>query len=238
MIFAAGKGTRLYPLTKNTPKALVQIAQKPMLEWQILKLIKLGIKNIIINIHHFPNQIIDFVKSNNSFGIDIQFSDESDNLLDTGGGLKKASWFFKNKGPHILQNVDIFSDIEYQQLINYHNNNNALATLVVKKRKTSRYLLFDKKYVLCGWENLKTGEKIITKKEGNLIPLAFSGIHIVDSSLFELINEQGVFSIIDLYLRLSRQYIIKGYVDKISNWFDLGKVESIQEFKKSNYSFI
>ena len=238
MIFSAGTGTRLYPLTKDTPKALVEIKGKPMLEWQILRLKRFGINNIIINVHHFSDQIIDFVKSHNSFGIDIQFSDETDELLDTGGGLKKASWFFQEKGPQIIQNVDIFTDLDIQEVINYHIKNQSLATLVVKKRKSSRYLLFNRNYILSGWENKKTGEKIITRDEGNLISLAFSGIQIIEYSMLNLIIEKGVFSIIDFYLRLSKQNHIEGYLDESSNWFDLGKIESIKEFENSDFRLL
>ncbi len=237
MIFAAGVGTRLFPLTKDLPKALVKIGGKPMLEWQILKLIKLGIDEIIINIHHFPEQIIDFIKANNSFGITVHFSDESDKLLDTGGGLKKASWFLMDNGPHILQNVDVFTTMDYNEMINFHNKNNALATLAVKNRNTSRYLLFDKNSKLCGWKNDKTNEKIIIKESSNLKALAFSGIHLIESSIFDLIIEEGVFSIIDLYLRLLKDHKISGFIHNESEWLDLGKQSSIEEFERNNYMF-
>ena len=158
MIFAAGLGTRLKPLTDNTPKALLPIRGKPMLEHVILQLKNAGFDQIAINIHHLGDQIIDFLAANNNFGIQIYISDERDYLLDTGGGIKHAAPFLQGDEPFLIHNVDIISNIDLRALYNHHLETNPLATLLVSKRKTSRYLLFNKENKLCGWRNRETGE--------------------------------------------------------------------------------
>ncbi|MDD3541727.1 MAG: sugar phosphate nucleotidyltransferase, partial [Petrimonas sp.] len=158
MIFAAGLGTRLKPLTDTMPKALVPVAGKPLLWHTIQKLKAAGFDEIIINVHHFAGQIRQYIQDNNRFGIRIEFSDETQALLDTGGGIKKASWFFDDEKPFLIHNVDILSDIDLQNLYHFHTNSNSVATLVVSERKTSRYLLFDKNNHLAGWINEKSGE--------------------------------------------------------------------------------
>src|SRR5664280_1226211 len=158
MIFAAGLGTRLKPVTDNLPKALVPIAGKPLLEHVILKLKSAGFDEIIVNIHHFPDQIIDFLKANNNFSIRIEVSDERNLLLDTGGGIRRAAWFFDDEKPFLVHNVDILSNVDLKELYQQHLRSNSLATLVVSKRDTFRYLLFNDDNRLCGWINEKTGE--------------------------------------------------------------------------------
>src|ERR1035437_4159057 len=180
MIFAAGLGTRLKPVTDNLPKALVPIAGKPLLEHIIEKLIISGFDEIIVNVHHFPDQIIDFLKANNNFSIRIEVSDERNLLLDTGGGIRKAAWFFDDEKPFLVHNVDIFSNVDLKVLYHQHLRTNSLATLVVSKRDTFRYLLFDDNLRFSGWINEKTGE---TKPAGFTKAelyhkLAFSGIQI------------------------------------------------------------
>ena len=157
MIFAAGLGSRLKPLTDNMPKALVPVAGKPMLEHVILKLKEAGFDQIVINIHHLGQQIIDFLQANNNFGVKIYISDERDYLLDTGGGIKKAALFLQGDEPFLVHNVDILSNVDLKQLYQQHVNNNALATLLVSQRQTSRYLLFNQENKLCGWRNHATG---------------------------------------------------------------------------------
>ena len=229
MIFAAGLGTRLQPFTNNKPKALVEVNGQTLLETAIKKIIRAGINEMIINVHHFAQQIIDFVNVNGNFGIDIHFSDESGQLLDTGGGLKKASWFLKGGEPFLVYNVDILSDIDLRHLINYHKENKVLVTLAVRDRKTSRYLLFDNDFTLCGWQNVKTGEKKIARDKPGLIPFAFSGIHIIEPAIFNLITETGRFSIIDVYLKLAKEYRILGYDHSLTQWLDLGRTENLKE---------
>ena len=234
MIFAAGKGTRLQPLTNIIPKALVKVNGTPMLEILIRKLIKNGFDEIIINLHHFPEQIIDFLEKKNNFGIRIEFSIEKEKLLNTGGGLKNVKDFFNDGKDFLLHNVDIISDINLKDSYDQHLRNNVLATLAVKKRKTSRYLLFDEANLLAGWENIKTGEKIISRVVNKkLIPLAFSGIHIINPRIFDMINEEGAFSIIDLYLRLAKDQKIMAFDIGKTFWMDIGKREELNLAKLS-----
>lgn len=228
MIFAAGRGTRLQPLTDTMPKALVKINGKPILGMLIERLKSFGIDEIIINVHHFPEMIADYLKENNNFEIRIEISDESDELLDTGGGLKKASWFFDDGGPFLLHNSDVITDLDYSRMMEFHNNAVATATLAVRERETSRYLLFDDKNILCGWENVKTGEKIIKRDNYNLNPFAFSGIHIIDPEIFKLMPDKKVFSMIDLYLSVCSTNKIKAFNHTDGQWFDIGTVEKLK----------
>ncbi|HNV49928.1 MAG: nucleotidyltransferase family protein [Bacteroidales bacterium] len=228
LIFAAGLGTRLRPLTDRIPKALVEINGKPMLERLIEKLIAAGIQNIVINIHHFSKLIIDFVEKHNSFGVNIQFSDEADQLLDTGGGLKKAFSLFDPNLPLLLHNVDVVSNVDLNQLAEFHKESESIATLFVQKRISSRYLLFDENLKLCGWRNYKTGEKILVfNNDDKLIEMAFNGIHIVNPQLVKLITEEGKFSIIPVYLRLALSYKIFGFRDDDAFYLDVGNNENL-----------
>ena len=230
MILAAGLGTRLRPLTNSKPKALIEINKIPLLEIVIKRLKLYGFNEIIINVHHFADQIIDFLKEKNNFSIDIRVSDETDLLLSTGGGLKKASWFFNDNKPFLVHNVDILSDINLKQFYGAHINSEALATLAVRNRQSSRYFLFDNDNNLCGWKNTKTNEvKIAKQSKSDLIPLAFSGIHIINPSIFELMPEQHVFSMIDVYLNLASNYSIKEFNHDNSMWIDIGTKESLIE---------
>ncbi len=229
MIYAAGLGTRLHPITQEIPKALVPIGGKPLLGILIEKLIKTGIHDIIINVHHFADQIIDLVKKNENFGINIQFSDERNELLDTGGGLKKASWFFEDGQAFLLHNVDVLSDIDLNDLVKSHLRSNAIATVAVRKRSTSRYLLFDQENYLCGWENIKTGERIMARPTKFYQQFGFSGIHVINPSIFNYMEDEGKFSIIDSYLKLAKNHKITSFDHTDSIWLDLGKVENLQE---------
>ncbi|MBI5217508.1 MAG: nucleotidyltransferase family protein [Bacteroidia bacterium] len=230
MIFAAGLGTRLKPLTDAKPKALIEINGIPLLEIVINKLISYGFNKIIINVHHFPYHIIDFLKKKKNFNIHIEISDESGQLLDTGGGLRKACWFLQDKHPVLIHNVDVFSDIDLTNLYEAHINSGALATLAVRSRRSSRYFLFDEDLTLCGWENVKTGDREITKFTGaELTPMAFSGIQILSPAFFDNITENGVFSIVATYLRLSANHKIHAYIHDNSFWLDLGKPENLKK---------
>lgn len=228
MIFAAGMGTRLYPLTRNKPKALVEVNGRPLLQILIEKLVRGGVTEIIINVHHHADQILEFLKGKDNFHIPISISDESGLLLDTGGGLKKAAWFFDDGKPFLLHNVDVITNLDLGEMHSHHQSSRALATLAVRSRKTSRYLLFDADMRLGGWENVKTGEKIIVEEESQLSGYAFSGIHIVDPALLSMITETGKFSIIDTYLRLAASQIIKGYRHDQSEWMDVGKPPDLE----------
>ena len=224
-IFAAGLGTRLYPLTKDKPKALVEVDGKTLLEHTIRKLTNIGIKRLVINVHHFGQQIIDFV-ANHSFDADIRISDERAELLDTAGGLKFAESLLNDCDHILLHNVDILSSIDLLQLCQAHLTSNALATLAVKQRDTSRYFLFNPETMqLCGWKNQKTGEVITSQTCNNAISLAFSGIHIIKRELINQIPDTSKRSITPLYLELARTQVIKGWQHQLDRWMDLGKYE-------------
>jgi NDP-sugar pyrophosphorylase family protein len=228
MIFAAGLGSRLKPYTDSLPKALVPVAGIPMIEILIKHLQKHGITDIIVNVHHFAEQVITFLESNKNFGSTIAISHEEELLLDTGGGLKKAAWFFDDKKPFLVQNVDVISDMNYQAMLAKHNDSNAIASLAVSDRGTSRYFLFNDKMQLCGWENTKTGErKIVRDKDFSLRRFAFSGIHIIDPLIFSYMNLDGKFSIVDTYLDLSASHKIIGFEHNPENWVDMGKPDEL-----------
>jgi MurNAc alpha-1-phosphate uridylyltransferase len=228
MIFAAGLGTRLKPFTDSKPKALVELAGKPLLERAILKLIELKVDRIVINVHHYADMIEDFLRTNNNFGVDIRISDEKEELLDTGGGLKKASDLFIPNATVLIYNVDVFSSLDLSELINFHKLTGSLVSMVMRERTSSRYLYFNQDNQLTGWKNCKTGEIKEARKDMNdSEPLAFSGIHLIDPKLFSLIHEEGKFSIIDLYLRLAKKEKILAFKDSSEIWTDLGKPEDL-----------
>jgi len=223
MILAAGLGTRLRPITNSIPKALVKVDGSTLLEGAIRHLAGFGIQEIIINVHHFADQILEYLVHNNNFGLDIAISDERDQLLDTGGGLKKASWFFEGETPFVVRNVDVISDKDLNAMMENHIRSGAIATLAVRNRETSRYFIFNTDYRLCGWINNKTGEKImVVESPGIEELLAFSGIQILNPELLGLITEEGKFSLVDLYLRLAKDQKINGYLDSSSIWKDVG----------------
>lgn len=231
MIFAAGLGTRLQPLTNNKPKALVEINKVPLIDRAVHKLIESGVSEIVINLHHFAEQLRAYVNKQ-KYNCEVHFSDESDLLLSTGGGLKKAQEFLKGTNPFIVYNVDVISDIDLNKMLNFHCENNCLATLAVRKRKTSRYLLFDEQMQLSGWKNIKTDDEIIVHAHLEYEVRAFSGIHIISPEIFGQFEEKGAFSIIDSYLRLAQNKAIKGYDHSETMWYDLGKVSEISEIEK------
>jgi len=230
MIFAAGLGTRLKPLTDFKPKALVEIKNISLLEIAINKLKKSGFDEIIINVHHFADMIIDFLKSKNNFGIRIEISDERDLLLDTGGGLEKASWFFDDGKSFLIYNVDILSDIDLRKMHQFHQASDSIATLAVINRITQRYLLVDDENILCGWQNIKSGEiKNVRETTSTLHQLAYSGIQIINPRIFSLMPEEKVFSIIDFYLSIAAKERITAFRHDESYWLDLGKLESLKK---------
>ena len=230
MILAAGLGTRLKPLTDSTPKALVRVKDHTLLELQINKLKAEGFDQIIINVHHFAEQIKNYLKQNNFFDCTIEFSDESEELLDTGGGLKKASHFFSDGNPFLVYNVDILSNINLKKMKEYHHVSSSIATLAIQKRNSSRKFLCDKNNILCGWMNEKSGEKIITRDgQSELFPYSFSGVQIVDPRIFKYFPDKYVFTLIELYLSAAKEEKIIGYVHNEDEWIDLGKIENLSE---------
>lgn len=230
MILAAGLGSRMKPLTDFKPKALLEIQGTTLLEMSIRHLENFGVKEIIINVHHFSDQVVNFLKEKNNFGLRITISDESDELLDTGGGLKKVSGLFNDNKPFIVRNVDIVSDLDFRKMLEFHHQYSPLVTLAVRKRETSRYFLFDESNRLTGWTNLKTGKVIGARVPSGIErKLAFSGIQIIDPAIFQLITESGKFSLTDLYLRLAKDQTIIGYEENDSKWKDVGK--SVNDLK-------
>lgn len=229
MILAAGLGTRLKPFTDNHPKALAMVNGKSLLQRNVEYLVQHGITSIIVNVHHFAEQIISAIALGNGWGASISISDETNEVLETGGGLKKAAPFFDGDNePFVLLNVDILTDLNLNEMLKYHHGENALATLAVSKRVTSRYFLLDQQMVLCGWENTKTGEQKIKREARELHRNAFSGIHIINPNLLKLIQQQGKFSMVDVYLDLCSKYLIKGFDQGDCLFIDVGKPESIK----------
>jgi len=233
MILAAGLGTRLKPLTDSIPKALTRVKDHTLLELQINKLKAEGFDHIIINVHHFAEQIKYYLKQNNFFNCSIEISDESQKLLDTGGGLKKASHFFSDGNPFLVYNVDILSNINLKKLKEYHLASSGIATLAIQKRNSSRKFLFDKNNILCGWMNEKSGEKIITRDgQSELFPYSFSGVQIVDPKIFKYFPDKDVFTLVELYLSAAQKEKIIGYIHNEDEWIDLGKIENLSEAER------
>jgi NDP-sugar pyrophosphorylase family protein len=234
MVLAAGLGTRLRPLTDDRPKALVEINGRTLLEITLSRLKSFSIHDVIINVHHFANMVVEYLKSHQNFGMNIEVSRE-EALLDTGGGLKKTAWFFQNPSKtegdaFIVHNVDVISTTDLNRLVQVHQTSQALATLAVQNRKTSRYLLFDQKGELCGRRLVKEQKTELIHDVKPAYELAFSGIHVVSTRIFKLMSEEGVFSIIDVYLRLAREgkKIVAFRADEY-DWRDLGTPESVAQ---------
>ena len=246
MIFAAGLGTRLKPLTDTLPKALVPQAGKPLLQWQIERLKAAGITDIVVNVHHFPDMIIKYLHDNDNFGCRIAVSDERDMLLETGGGLRKAEALlgsgvqeFRSSGEGILVcNVDILSNIDIPTLLNAYNPDE-MGVVVVSKRDTQRYLLFDKENRLCGWTNIATGEvkgdeAIRRGGEQVMKKLAFSGMQVLNPRIFDymdkVVEQKGdKFSLIDLYLSIAEKEILRAYIPENYRMMDVGKIAQLSE---------
>jgi len=232
MILAAGLGTRLRPLTDKRPKALVEVAGRTLLEITLSRLRAFDVREVIINVHHFADMILDCLKKNDNFGMHIEVSRE-DVLLDTGGGLKKAAWFFLQNAsrldqPFILHNVDVISTIDLRRMLECHAEKRALATLMVQDRETSRYLLFDEQLMLCGRRSGHDQKTELVRSSQQVQALAFSGIHIISPRLLTVMSEEGAFSIITSYLRLAAQgeRVLAFRADEYF-WRDLGSPESV-----------
>jgi mannose-1-phosphate guanylyltransferase len=260
MVLAAGLGTRLRPLTDTRPKALVEISGRSLLEITLTRLKQFGVRDVVINVHHFADMVVEYLKAHENFGMHIEVSRE-EVLLDTGGGLKKAAWFFlqdlaEMDEPFLLHNVDVISSIDFREMLEFHNSRKALATLAVQDRETSRYLLFDNDQRLCGRRvgrngkpELVQGSLPVAAREGtasampvdaarsgalapevSLQALAFSGIHMISPRLLTMMQEDGIFSIIDTYLHLaaSGEKILAFNADRYY-WRDLGKLDQVKQ---------
>jgi NDP-sugar pyrophosphorylase family protein len=230
MILAAGLGTRLRPLTEDRPKALVQLGEKTLLEIAISRLREFGVNDVVVNVHHFADSVIEFLRRNENFGIHIEVSRE-EILLDTGGGLKNAGWFFAgDTEPFILHNVDVISTIDLREMLRSHTDRGALATLAVKERPTSRYLLFDEHLQLCGRRLVRDQKLEVVREVEHPLELAFAGIHIISPRFLALMTESGAFSIIASYLRIAGlgEKILGFRADDYS-WSDLGTPENLKD---------
>jgi len=234
MILAAGLGTRLRPLTENRPKALVEIAGRTLLEITLARLRGSGIRDVIINVHHFAGMILDYLENNKNFGMNIVISPE-EILLDTGGGLKQAAYFFlehsvDREEPFLLHNVDVLSTIDLPRMVQFHTGHQALATLAVKERKTSRYLLFEDASELCGRRFGQDSPAELVRPSERVQPLAFCGIHVISPRFLTMMNEEGSFSIVTSYLRLAGAgEKILGFRADEYYWRDLGTPKSVAQ---------
>jgi NDP-sugar pyrophosphorylase family protein len=226
LLFAAGLGTRFKPWTDSHPKALALINERTLLQRNIEYLQQYGFTNIVVNVHHFADQIIEAIKVNNGWGSNILISDETEQVLETGGGLLQAKNLLGSER-FLTLNVDILTDLDLHQFQSYHLQQGSLITLAVTGRKTSRYLLFDENKRLCGWRNIKTGSEKIAVHKGNLIEKAYSGIAMFEPAIFDLIPFAGKFSLIDVYLFLAPQHKITGFDHSGDKLIDVGKPESV-----------
>ena len=238
MILAAGLATRLRPLTEDRPKALVDISGRTLLEITLERLRKCGVDKVIVNVHHLADMVVEYLEANDNFGMWIEVSRE-ESLLDTGGGLKKAAWFFledpaRLDEPFILHNVDVLSTIDLGHMQQFHSDNEALATLAVQERDTSRYLLFDDQLQLCGRQSEADGKmEIVRESEHPPQALAFSGIHVISPRLLQQMTEEGKFSIIDAYLSLAgRDCRIMAFRADEYSWRDVGRLENLRRAQK------
>ena len=238
MIFAAGLGTRLKPLTDTMPKALVRVGGQPLLWHVIQKLKAAGYERIVVNVHHFAQQIVDYLKENDNFGLDIRISDETSGLLETGGGIKKALPLFDQDSPVLIHNVDILSNVNLRRIFEFTASAAATdasvdALLLVSDRKTKRYLLFDDEMILDGWTNIETGE--VRSPYKGLDPsdckrLAFSGIHMIWPRVYPLFDQMPErFGIIDFYLKFCHQCAFLGYEQKGLRLLDVGKLDTLDQ---------
>jgi len=227
MILAAGLGTRLKPWTDKHPKALAIVNGKSLLQRNAEYLQQHNIYDVVVNVHHFADQIINTIDQNKGWGSNITISDETDVVLETGGGLKKAELYLKDSASFVLMNCDILTDFDLSKLINNHQKQNPLATLAVTNRKTSRYFLFDDSDELCGWRNVTTGEERISKPANSYNQKAFSGIHVLSNKIFDVMQQQGKFSMVDVYLSLAAAETIKCFDHSDSKFIDVGKPQSI-----------
>jgi len=228
-ILAAGLGTRLGELSKEIPKALIKINGEELLGVLINHLKRKGYKEFLINVHHHSQMVLDYLTDNNNFDVQIHISDERDELLDTGGAVLKARDYFTGNIPVLIHNVDIISEVDYAELLNYHLKNQSLASLCVRKRNSDRALLFNDNMELKGWMNKKINKyKWVGSPLSNYSSFAFSGIYLVNPEFINKIKLTGKFSIIDAWLSIAGSIKIKAYLDNSENWFDLGTMEKIK----------
>lgn len=227
MIFAAGLGSRLKPWTDLHPKALAPVNGKSLLQRNVLYLQQFGIKELIVNVHHFASQVIAAIEAAKGWGSNIAISDETAEVLETGGGLKKAAAFFDDGEDFVVMNADILTDLDLAAMIRQHQQNASLATLATSNRTSSRYFLFNAQQQLCGWENVQTGSQKIVRPAQPLLQKAFSGVHVISPRLLPLIQQTGKFSMVDVYLSLAAAHDIRAFDHSGSRFIDVGKPENI-----------
>lgn len=234
MILAAGLGTRLKPWTDHHPKALAVVNDKSLLQRNVEYLQSFGIDEVVVNVHHFPDQVVDAIETNKGWGSKVIISDETSEVLETGGGLMKAEDHLIGPEPFVLMNVDILTDLDLKWMLDYHKQHSPLATLATTTRETSRYFLFDEYNNLVGWRNVKTGEEKGNPQllKATIRQRAFSGIHVIGPTIFSLIKRQGKFSMVDVYLDLMQQTTIKSFDHSNSKFIDVGKPESIGQAER------
>lgn len=237
MILAAGLGTRLKPLTETTPKALVEVGGVPMLKLVAERLVRAGATRLIVNVHHHPEQIIRFIDDNDGFGVETHVSDESGELLDTGGALAHASGLLSRDAPFFLHNVDVVTDIDLPAMYRAHTDADPLASLAVMRREATRYLLFDEEGSLCGFGNSSTGlHRDARTPVGATERLGFSGVHVLSPRIMDMITETGAFSIIALYMRLASDNIIRAHRVDEARWIDIGRPEQLERARQETRS--
>lgn len=235
MILAAGLGTRLKPWTDHHPKALAIVNGKSLLQRNIEYLQSFGINNVVVNVHHFADQIVDTIEVNHGWGSHVQVSDETGEVLETGGGLLKAKKYLENESHFLLMNCDILTNLNLNHFFDYHIGHKAIATVAVAQRESSRNLLFNENLELVGWRNNITGEEKTPNKDRSLaeaLPYAFSGVHILKNTIFNEIPFTGKFSMIEVYLHLCKNYVVKGYNHTNDIVLDVGKPEAIKTAEK------
>ncbi len=229
MLLAAGLGTRLKPFTDHHPKALAVVNGKTLLQRNIEYLQQFGIRHVVVNVHHFAGQIKAAIEAADGWGSQVTISDETNEVLETGGGLKHAAPYLSSQAHFVLLNTDILTDLNLHAIIQQHQNSNALATLAVSDRQSSRYFLFNNALQLCGWRNATTGQEKIPVQSLDLQPKAFSGLHVISSRIFPLLQRQGKFSMVDVYLDLCKDHVIQAFEQNDAKFIDVGKPEAIEK---------
>ena len=227
IIFSAGLGTRFKPWTNQHPKALALVNGKSLLQRNIEYLQQYGITDVVVNVHHFPDQIIEAIKANKGWGSNIAISNESSEVLETGGGLVKAQHFFKNEERFLSINVDVLTDLNLHEFIKAHHARLPLVSFAVSQRSSSRNILFNNAYRMCGWKNNNTGEERIVIPQENLQPYAYSCVVMYESAIFKNITQTGKFSVMETFLQLAPQHLITGYIHSGDKWVDVGRPESV-----------
>ena len=233
LILAAGMGSRLKPLTDSTPKALVPFKGMPMVERVIRNLVDAGVQHIMVNVHHYADQVVDFLENLAIEGINLHISDETGELMDTGGAILQARDFLSADEDFIVHNVDVYTNLNIAELISYHRKGDALATLAVKRRTTSRSLLFDPEGTLCGWKHNETGEeRMVRTPSGFLEDLGNSCVQMINAGFLDFFPKTEPRSLTEMYLELAKQHKIGAFIHNQDYWYDLGRYNNFMKADK------